>query len=90
MARRAAEAEGAVGGCAPGKKLSEKGVQRCRNVYISGMEQLPYPTDVTDTAWHLIEPLLPRASRPGRPRKSSGRDLLNAIFYGLRPGCQWR
>ena len=24
-----------------------------------GMERIPYPTDLTDNEWHLIEPLLP-------------------------------
>jgi putative transposase len=54
------------------------------------MEQSPYPTDLTDNEWHLIEPLLPRPSKPGRPRKYSLRDMLNAIFYVLRTGRQWR
>jgi putative transposase len=39
---------------------------------------------------HLIEPLLPRTSKPGRPRKYSWRSLLNALFSVLRTGCQWR
>jgi putative transposase len=65
-------------------------MQRSRNVYIIGMEQIPYPTDLTDHEWPLIEPLLPRPHKPGRPRKYSWRDSLNAIFYVLRTGCQWR
>jgi putative transposase len=74
----------------PSKKLSEKGMQRSQNVYIIGMEQIPYPTDLTDNEWHMIEPLLPQASKPGRPRKHAWRSILNAIFYVLRTGCQWR
>ena len=54
------------------------------------MEHLSYPSDLTDHEWHLIEPLLPRVSKPGRPRKYSWRAILNAIFYVLRIGCQWR
>jgi putative transposase len=54
------------------------------------MERIPYPTDLTDTEWQLIEPLLPGAGKPGRPRQHSWRDILNAIFYVLRTGCQWR
>jgi putative transposase len=54
------------------------------------MERIPYPTDLTDNEWQLIEPLLPQARKLGRPRQHSWRDILNAIFYVLRTGCQWR
>jgi putative transposase len=54
------------------------------------VKHLSYPSDLTNKEWHLIEPLLPRASKPGRPRKYSWRAILNAIFYVLRTGCQWR
>jgi putative transposase len=54
------------------------------------MKYLPYPTDLTDNEWQLIEPLLPRSRKLGRPRKYAWRDILNAIFYVLRTGCQWR
>ena len=49
-----------------------------------------YPSDVTDAQWALIEPLLPPAPTGGRPRKTEMRDVVNAIFYILRTGCQWR
>jgi putative transposase len=54
------------------------------------MERILYPTDLTDTEWPLIEPLLPESGKPGRPPQHSWRDILNAIFYVLRTGCQWR
>jgi transposase len=56
------------------------------------MERNCYSTDVSDKQWVLIEPLLPQAkgSRTGRPRIYSQREMLNAIFYLLRTGCQWR
>jgi putative transposase len=54
------------------------------------MERTPYPTDLTDTEWQLIEPLVPGARNPGRPRKHSWRDILNAIFYVRRTGYQGR
>ncbi len=57
---------------------------------LKGMDHLSYPPDLTDKEWHLIEPLIPRVSKPGRPRKYSWRAILNAIFYVLRTGCQWR
>src|SRR6516164_2987238 len=49
-----------------------------------------YPSDLTDAQWDLLRPLLPRAKTIGRPTTVDRRDLLNAIFYILRTGCQWR
>jgi putative transposase len=49
-----------------------------------------YSTDLSDAAWRLIAPLLPAARAGGRPRTTDLRAVLNAIFYLLRTGCQWR
>lgn len=49
-----------------------------------------YPSDVTDAQWALIARLLPPAPTGGRPRKTDMRDIVNAIFYISRTGCQWR
>jgi putative transposase len=49
-----------------------------------------YPSDLTDAQWALIEPHLPPAPGGGRPRKTDLRDVLDAILYILRTGCQWR
>jgi putative transposase len=53
------------------------------------MRSPKYPSDVTDEQWALIEPLIP-VYPGGRPRKTDVRDVLDAIFYLLRAGCQWR
>lgn len=49
-----------------------------------------YPTDLSDTQWTLIAPLIPEAEPGGRPRKASRRELVNAILYFLRAGMAWR
>lgn len=57
------------------------------------MKRKPYPSDLSDQQWALIEPLLPRVSqrrRPGRPRKIDLREVINALFYHAREGCTWR
>jgi putative transposase len=54
------------------------------------MERKPYPTDLTDEQWQLIEPMLPNAKPGGRPRKTNLREVLNGLFYLVRSGCQWR
>jgi transposase len=54
------------------------------------MSTRSYDTDLTDAAWAFIAPVLPAARPGGRPRTTSLRAVLNAIFYLLRTGCQWR
>lgn len=51
----------------------------------------PYPTDVTDEQWEIIEPLLPppRTRHGGRPRTTAMREVVNTILYLNRTGCQW-
>jgi putative transposase len=49
-----------------------------------------YPSDVTDAQWAIIEPLLRRSGRMGRPVKLDLRRILNALLYWERTGCQWR
>jgi transposase len=50
----------------------------------------PYPTDLSDAEWTYIEPYLPAPKGYGRPRTHDLREILNAVFYVLRSGCQWR
>jgi putative transposase len=54
------------------------------------MNRLPYDTDLTDSEWAIIEPLLPPAKSGGRHRKTDLREVVNAIRYFLRSGCAWR
>ena len=50
-----------------------------------------YPDDLTDKEWELIEPVLSdNMIKQGRVPKYPRREILNAIFYVLRTGCQWR
>lgn len=48
----------------------------------------PYPSDLTDEQWAIIEPLIP-VYEVGRPREVEMREVLNAILYLNRSGCQW-
>src|SRR6516165_12258231 len=54
------------------------------------MERKPYPSDVTDEQWLIMEPLIPPARPGGRPRETDMRQVVNAIFYLTRSGCSWR
>jgi putative transposase len=48
-----------------------------------------YPTDLTDSEWAILAPLIPPAKPGGRPRTTEMREVVNAIFYILRSGCRW-
>jgi transposase len=48
-----------------------------------------YDPDLTDAAW-AVAPILPTARPGGRPRTTHPCAVLNAVFYLLRTGCQWR
>ena len=48
-----------------------------------------YGTDLSDAQWAILEPLLPAAKPGGRPRVVDLREVINAILYQQRTGCQW-
>lgn len=69
-----------------------------RQPSIGPMSQLPrvanptrklYPSDMSDAEWALIAPKLPAPKGFGHPREVDLREILNAIFYVQRSGCQW-
>lgn len=49
----------------------------------------PYPSDLSDAEWDVLRPLLPAPKGFGRPATVDFREILNAIFYVQRTGCQW-
>jgi transposase len=53
-------------------------------------EHLRYASNLTDAEWASLAPLLPAERRLGRPREVDLREVINAILYVLRTGCQWR
>ncbi|HEX4147443.1 MAG TPA: IS5 family transposase [Pirellulales bacterium] len=48
-----------------------------------------YPTDLSDEQWELIELVIPPPKPGGRPRDADMREVVNAMFYLVRSGCQW-
>ena len=54
------------------------------------MERKPYPSDLTDAQWGLVEPMIPPGRWGGRTREVDMREVLNGILYLARTGCQWR
>ena len=54
------------------------------------MKTQTYPTDLADRHWDCIKDLIPAAKVGGRPRSLDMRQVINAIFYILVSGAQWR
>ncbi len=50
----------------------------------------PYPSDLTDAQWMIVEPLLPPAPGGGRPRTIDLREVVDAILYVDKTGRPWR
>jgi putative transposase len=49
-----------------------------------------YTSDLTKKQWKIIKPLLPLKHKgAGRPLELNLRQVINAIFYVVRTGCQW-
>jgi transposase len=46
--------------------------------------------DLTDAQWAVLEPLLPRGIKPGRPPKWTRRQLIDGIRWRVRTGVPWR
>ena len=54
------------------------------------MDRKTYPSDLTDSQWEHLEPLLPPASARGRRRPVYLREVVNSILYVLHGGIPWR
>jgi Putative transposase of IS4/5 family (DUF4096) len=52
--------------------------------------KLRYPSDLTDSEWELVEPLIPPGKRGGGKRTVVMREVVNGLMYILSTGCQWR
>jgi transposase len=46
--------------------------------------------DLTDEQWAVLESVLPKGKKPGRPPKHSKRQLINGIRWRVRAGSPWR
>jgi putative transposase len=55
-----------------------------------GKYRTPYPSDLTDEQWELIKHFIPQPQPGPNPAKYERREIVNAILYIMRTGCQWR
>ncbi len=47
-------------------------------------------SNLTDAEWSIIEPMLPKQGKMGRPREVDMRSVFDGVQYILATGCQWR
>ena len=70
--------------------MKSKNKQSDKKAKTITQDREPYQTDVTDIQWKTIAPLIPEAKEGGRPREVDIREIVNAVFYILKAGCEWR
>ena len=49
-----------------------------------------YETDLSDAEWAQVQRVIPAPKPGGRPAKYPRREIVNALLYVTRTGCQWR
>ena len=53
------------------------------------MQNTIYKSDLTDSEWSIVEPLIPEPKTNGRHATIPRRRLLDAMFYVTKTGCGW-
>ena len=56
---------------------------------IASPTRKPYPSDLSDAEWEVLQKLIPKPKGFGHPVEVDFREILNGIFYVQRTGCQW-
>jgi putative transposase len=54
------------------------------------MRRRTYSTDLTNEQWAILKPHLTEPRGRGSPRRVNLREVVNALLYLSRTGCQWR
>lgn len=54
------------------------------------MNTHPYPSNLSDEEWAILGPLVTPGKQAGHPQVLELRRIVDAVFYLLRAGCQWR
>lgn len=54
------------------------------------MSRKPYPSDLTEAEWAILEPLVPAEKPMGAPREVELREIVNAVMYVSDNGIKWR
>ncbi len=55
---------------------------------IANPQRQLYPSDLSDSEWEILKPLIPKSKGFGYPIEVDFREIFNGIFYVQRTGCQ--
>jgi putative transposase len=50
---------------------------------------MPYPSDLTDDQWDLLEPVFNAPGKRGRKHADDLPSVVNAMLHIAQTGCQW-
>ena len=53
------------------------------------MQSTTYPSNLSDAQWEQLKNFV-APGKMGRPRTVNTREVINAILYVVKTGCQWR
>ena len=59
------------------------------HIRLNGVSYMGYSTDLTDKQWSMIEAIF-KSNKGQHLVEHSKRDLVNAVLYLVKTGCQWR
>lgn len=68
--------------------MHEDGLQDPRHFW--RMHTCPHTSDLSDQEWAILSPLITPGRQAGHPQRIELRRIVDAAFYLLRTGCQWR
>lgn len=54
------------------------------------MSRQAYPSDLSDAQWEKLSDLIPAPKQGPQEPKYERREIMNAMLYQKRTGCQWR
>jgi putative transposase len=63
---------------------------RCYNIPVNHEVSTRYASDLNDQEFALLAPHVAQKGGSGKKRTVDIREVLNAIFYRVKTGCQWR
>jgi transposase len=54
------------------------------------MSRKPYDSDLKDEQWEQLRGFIPEPKEGPQEPKYERREIVNALLYQKRTGCQWR
>ena len=71
------------------KKKKSRSQSRKRKERQKRQKRKGYPSDLTKHQWRILKKFFPH-KKGGRPRLYDYKEIIDAIFYIIKSGCQWR